>query len=353
MKLNNMIIDPGDLILVTGAGGFIGPHVVESLLRYGLRNLRVFVRPSSNLRELNAIIAELGAGARVEIVQGNLLSREDCLAATQGASIIFHLATGNGKSFPDAFMNSVVATRNLLEASVVNARLRRFVNISSFAVYTNTRKSRWRLLDESAPVEQNAGSTRDAYCYAKVKQDEIVIDYGKRFAIPYVIVRPGSVYGPGKAALTGRVGTGAFGVYLHLGGSNLIPLTYVDNCADATVMAGLVKGVDGEVFNVLDDHLPSSRQLLRLYKKHVGHFRSIYIPHALSYAFCWLWEKYSQSSEGQLPPVFNRGRWHSEWKKTRYSNAKLKSRLGWTPRVPMAEGLARYFEGCREKAQSA
>jgi nucleoside-diphosphate-sugar epimerase len=250
-------------------------------------------------------------------------------------------------------MNSVVATRNLLEASLVNARLRRFVNISSFAVYTNTRKPRRRLLDESAPIEQNAGSARDAYCYAKVKQDEIVIEYGKRFAIPYVIVRPGSVYGPGKAALTGRVGTGAFGVYLHLGGSNRIPLTYVDNCAEATVMAGLVKGIDGEVFNVLDDHLPSSRQLLRLYKKHVGHFRSIYIPHTLSYAFCWLWEKYSEWSEGQLPPVFNRGRWHAEWKKTRYSNAKLKSRLGWTPRVPMAEGLARYFEGCREKTRSA
>src|SRR5215471_15449221 len=353
MEFQNNIIGTDDLVLVTGAGGFIGPHLVESLLRHGLRNLRVFVRPSSNFRKLQEIVAEQGKRARIELMQGNLLSREDSRAATKGATVIFHLATGNGNSFPDAFMNSVVTTRNLLDASVEHGCLRRFVNISSFAVYSNVGKPRWRLLDESSPVEQNAGSSRDAYCFAKVKQDELVIEYGKRFAIPYVIVRPGSVFGPGKAAITGRVGNGAFGIYLHLGGSNPIPLTYVANCADAIALAGLANGVEGEVFNVLDDDLPSSRRFLRLYKRYVGHFRSIYIPHALSYLFCLLWEKYSKWSEGQLPPAFNRGRWHAEWKRTRYRNNKMKTRLGWTPRVSMAEGLARYFEGCREREQNA
>ena len=352
MEINNYIIKPDDLVLVTGAGGFMGPPLVASLLRHGLRNVRAFVRPSSDLAALNAVVAGAGSNARIEIVQGNLLSREDSFAAARGASIILHLAAGGGNSYPDAFMNSVVTTRNLLDASLEGKCLRRFVNISSFAVYANRGNSR-RLLDEASAVEQNAGSSRDAYCFAKVKQDEIVIAYGKRFAIPYVIVRPGSVFGPGKAAITGRVGTGAFGIYLHLGGSNRIPLTYIDNCADAIVLAGLANGVEGEVFNVLDDDLPSSRRFLRLYKRHVGHFRSIYIPHAVSYLFCLLWEKYSKWSEGQLPPAFNRGRWHAEWKRTRYSNNKLKTRLGWTPRVPMAEGLARYFEGCREREQNA
>jgi nucleoside-diphosphate-sugar epimerase len=49
-----------------------------------------------------------------------------------------------------------------------------------------------------------------------------------------------------------------------------------------------------------------------------------------------------------LPPAFNRGRWHAEWKKTRYSNEKAKTRLGWRPQVSMDEGLRRYFEACRE-----
>jgi nucleoside-diphosphate-sugar epimerase len=112
------------------------------------------------------------------------------------------------------------------------------------------------------------------------------------------------------------------------------------------VLAGLVKGVDGEVFNVVDDDLRASRQFLRLYKKNAKHFKSIYVPHLISYALCYLWEKYSQWSEGQLPPVFNRRRWHTDWKKTHYSNDKLKPRLGWVPKVPTAEGLRRYIEAC-------
>ena len=48
----------------------------------------------------------------------------------------------------------------------------------------------------------------------------------------------------------------------------------------------------------------------------------------MSYVLCWLWEKYSHWSEGQLPPAFNRGGWHAYWKKTRYSNEKLKSAVG-------------------------
>jgi nucleoside-diphosphate-sugar epimerase len=282
------------------------------------------------------------------------MSREDCATATKDVAVIFHLAAGSGeKSFPDAFANSVLTTRNLLEASLGHTCLRRFVNISSFAVYTNTQKPRWRLLDESCPVERHPELRGDAYCFAKVKQEEIVTEYGKKFGIPYVIVRPGSVYGPGKEDITGRVGIGTFGIFLHLGGSNAIPFTYVDNCAEAIVLAGLRKGVDGEVFNVVDDDLPSSRQFLRLYKQNVRRFRSIYVPHVVSHALCCLWEWYSNWSEGQLSPVFNRRIWHASWKKTRYTNEKLKARLGWTPKVPMADGFRRYFQSCRERGQDA
>jgi hypothetical protein len=52
-----------------------------------------------------------------------------------------------------------------------------------------------------------------------------------------------------------------------MGGAKPVPLTYVDNCAEAIVLAGLVAGVDGQVFNVVDDDQPSSRRFLRLYKQ--------------------------------------------------------------------------------------
>src|SRR6202050_524531 len=135
---DGFIVGPDDRILVTGAAGFIGTRVVQSLLDQGLRNLVCFVRPSSDLTEIEAIIERRPPDARIEVCKGNLLSREDCEAAAKDAAGIFHLAAGTGeKSFPDAFLNSVVATRNLIEASLRFGNLRRFVLVSSFAVYSN------------------------------------------------------------------------------------------------------------------------------------------------------------------------------------------------------------------------
>jgi len=344
------IIGADHPILITGASGFVGSRVLENLLLRGFRNLRCFARPSNSTDWLDNI-----AGvdkANIQVFRGNLLSREDCVEATKDISVIYHLAAGRGeKSFPDAFMNSVVTTRNLLDATLVHKCLKRFVNVSSFTVYTNRQRSIGHCLDESSPIETNSVLRGEAYCFGKVKQDEIVADYSEKFKIPYVMVRPGYVIGPGKTAISGRVGIDTFGFFLHMGGSNKIPFTYVENCADAIALAGLKDGVDGEIFNVVDDDLPSSRDFLRLYKRKVKRFRSVYVPHIASYAVCAIWEWYSNWSQGQLPPVFNRGRWHANWKKTRYSNQKLKMRLGWSPKISMMEALDRYFEGCRRKQE--
>ena len=342
-----MIIDFAEPVLVTGSTGFLGSRVVASLLDRGFFNIRCFVRQSSDLDRLEAVVSHAPG---VDVIRGSLLSREDCEKATSDVAVVYHLAAGTvDKSFADAFMNSVITTRNLLDAVLQHGCLKRFVSISSFAVYTNRGKPRRGLLDESCPVDEHPELRGEAYCFAKAKQDELVIEYGRKHRIPYVLVRPGVVYGPGKTEITRRVGSGALGIFLHLGGSNVIPFTYVDNCADAIVLAGIRNGVDGEVFNVVDDDLPSSRHFLRLYKRHVSPFGSIPVPRIASYVLCSIWEKYSSWSEGQLPPVFNRGAWHAYWKGGSYTNEKLKGLLGWTPRVPTAEGLRRYFESCRRR----
>ena len=345
---DNWIICKSDLILITGANGFIGSKVFESLLGHGFTNIRCFVRSSKN-RERMKRLAQSAKG-NVEIFQGNLFSQDDCTKAAKDVAVIYHLAIGaGGKSFPNAFMNTVIPTRNLLEACVQNKSLKRFVNISSFAVYSNRNTPRWRLLDEQCPIEEHHELQGDAYGFAKLKQDEIIIEYAKKYGIKYAILRPGAVYGPEDYKITGRVGIDTFGIFMHLGGPNKIPFTYVDNCAEAIALAGLQKGIDGEVFNVVDDDLPSSRRFLRLYKKNVRNFKSIYLPHALWYSVCYLWEKYSILSKGQLPPVFTRSRWHANWKYTRYSNEKMKTLLGWKMKVSTEEGLKRYFESCRER----
>lgn len=349
---DDWIIDKSERVLITGANGFIGPKVLDILLEYGFTKIRCFVRSDRNLESLQQ--AADSSRAEVEILQGDLIYKDYCTKAVKDVAVIYHLAIGpGGKSFPNSFMNAVIPTRNLLEAAVQNNSFKRFVNISSFAVYSNRNKPRWRLLDELCPIEEHPEDRFDAYGFAKLKQDEIVIEYAKEYGIKYVILRPGVVYGPGKEGIPGRTGIGSFGIFLHLGGSNKVPLTYVDNCAEAIVLAGVINGIDREIFNIVDDDLPSSRRILRLYKKNVERFKSIYIPHILSYLLFYLWEKYSSFSEGQLPPVYCRKEWHAYWKKTMYSNEKIKKLLGWKMKVSTEEGLKRFFEYCRGGDENA
>ena len=340
----DIVAGKSDPILITGASGFIGRRVVETLLSSGFENLRCLTRHSSDLKGLLDIITPCKK-AKVGVIEGNLLRPDDCKTAVEGVYVVYHLAAGRGeKSFPNAFLNSVVTTRNLLNACLANGNLKRFVNVSSFTVYNNRKIRHGGLLDESCPMEKEPEKRGEAYCYAKVKQDELVVDYGRRFNIPYVIMRPGVVYGPGNKGIHGRVGIGTFGLFLHLGGANIIPLTYVDNCAEAIALAGIKKGIDGEIFNIVDDGLPTSRQFLRSYKRNVRRFPSIYLPRFASYMLCFSWERYSEWSRGQLPPAYNRYLWAAVWKGDKYSNQKVSDRLGWRPKIDLKEGLRRYFE---------
>lgn len=339
-------IQRDEAILITGANGFIGSKVVQILIEYGFTRLRCFVRSNRNLTDLHKLA--VSSGVHIEVLQGNLLSRDDCLRAVKEVSVIYHLAAGTEKTFPGCFLNSVVTTRNLLDAAMNEPTLKRFVNIGSIAVYSNENLSYGGLLDESCAVDTKWIERYEPYTYGKAKQDEMVIQYGRERHLPYVIIRPGVVFGPGKAKITDRIGTSTFGVFLHLGLGNRIPLTYIDNCAEAIVLAGLREGIEGQAINILDDDLPKSREFLRLYKRNVRRFFSIPVPYFAWYFFCYLWEKYSKWSEAQLPPVFNRRVCAVYWKGNRYSNRKAKDLLGWSPRVKMSEGLQIFFAYMRE-----
>ena len=332
------IVTSADKILVTGSNGFIGTRAVENLLSRGFYNLRCFVRPSSKLEKLQKILAQFPAAKNVEIVAGDLLSREDCARAAKDVAVIVHLAAGFDKSFAGAFMNSALATRNLLEAFLELGRPRRFVNVSSFAVYSNYHLERHALLDENCPLETEPQARNDAYGFGKLKQEQLVQEYGRTRGLKWVILRPGMVYGPGKSELSGRVGINTFGFFIHMGGRNEMPMTYVDNCADAIILAALKPGVDGEIFNVVDDDRWTSKEFLAA-RKEAKNFFSVWVPYPLIKLGCGLWEDFSRKRHGQLPPVFNRRRCAAEWGGNTFSNEKLHSRLGWSPKIKTVDAV--------------
>ncbi len=301
-------------VLVTGARGFLGSAVVERLLAHGEKDVRCFLRTGSDRSRLQALVAK-HSSAQVEFSCGNLNSLADIASATEGVGTIYHLAAGMSGAPADLFLNTVIASKNLLEA-VKDLRPLRIVLVSSFGVYGGADLPPGTVVDESTPLETRP-EKRDPYSY-------------------------GVVYGPRGTAFSSRVGLNVGGLFLHMGGSNLIPLSYVENCAEAIVLAGRNAEAAGQTYNVHDDGLPTSREYLCAYKKNVRRIHSVWIPYPMMLLISYIVQKYHLWSRGQLPAVFTPYKSATTWKGTRFDNRKLKG-LGWRQLVSTPEGISRTF----------
>ena len=134
--------------------------------------------------------------------------------------------------------------------------------VSSLGVYGASALHEGSVLDEACPLDPQP-HRRDPYSYSKVEAEHIAWQSHKDRALPLVVVRPGVIYGPGRGCLSSRVGL-QFGNYMIRLGSQKMPYTYVDNCAAAIERAATLPGMEGQAFNIVDDELPTGRQVLFL-----------------------------------------------------------------------------------------
>ena len=335
-------------ILITGAGGFLGRLIVERLLAHGEFDLRCMLRDTSKGEALRALATRY-PGAQLELVAVNLRNPAEVGAAVAGCSLIVHAAAALKGSAAEMFLDSVVASRNLLDAIVAQPELPRVVLVSSFGVMGVASLERGAMVNETTAMEREP-SRRDIYSYSKLKQEQLFWEYRERAHFPLVVLRPGVIYGPGTSHFSNRVGLNLFGVFLHLGGKNLLPLTFVENCAEAIVVAALSPASDGEIYNVVDDDLPTSAAYLRRYKREVRPMRTVRVPYFLLQWGSGLVERYSDRSKMQLPAIFTPYKTRAMWGGNRFSNAKLKT-IGWKPLVTTDEGLRRSFASFRAEAK--
>jgi nucleoside-diphosphate-sugar epimerase len=331
-------------ILITGAGGFLGTRIVERLLAAGETDLRVMLRDPAKLRGLEEIAARY-PGASLEPVTVNLRNPAEIGPAVAGCAMVIHAAAALKGSPAEMFMDSAVASRNLLDA-VSEIKPMRVVLISSFGVMGAAELERGALIDERTPLERHP-EWRDVYSHSKLRQEQLFWEYRQKYGFELVVLRPGVIYGPGGGHFSNRVGLKLFGIFAHLGGSNSLPLTYVDNCAEAIVVAALSPDAAGEIYNVVDDDLPTSREYLKLYKEQVKPLRSVPVPYFVLMLVSKAVERYSRYSKGQLPAIFTPYKTRAMWGGNRFSNAKLEA-IGWRPLVSTRDGLARTFAWFRE-----
>jgi nucleoside-diphosphate-sugar epimerase len=283
--------------------------------------------------------------AHLEMFVGALSSPEAILPALDGVGVVYHLAAGMKGTAADLFLSSVVASKHLLEAVGQKTQAGqgpKIVLVSSFGVYGVSELPRGAMVDENTPLEPHP-EQRDLYSFAKLRQEQLFREYQAKYGFPLVVLRPGVIYGPSGGAFSSRVGLNLFGIFLHLGRGNLLPLSFVENCAEAIVVAGENDSANGQTFNVHDDDLPTSRQYLKLYKRNVKRMRSITVPYFVLQFISRRVERYYLRSKGLLPAIFTPYKTAASWKGNRFSNARLKS-LGWRQIVPTSEALRRTFE---------
>jgi nucleoside-diphosphate-sugar epimerase len=338
-------------VLVTGAAGFLGARVVERLLSHGYKDIRCFLRDRGKSDRLQAL-AEAHPDAQLELCYGNLRSTSDCARAVENVSLVLHLAAGLKGAPAEMFADSVIVSRNLLNALAARQETpidkTRVVLISSFGVYGVVPLGRGARVDEKTPLEEHP-ELRDVYSHSKLRQEQLFWEYQKKYGFELVVLRPGVIYGPGGGAFSTRVGLQIGPVFLHLGGSNLLPLSYVVNCAEAVVLAAGHPDAAGQVFNVHDDDLPSASRYLRAYKKNVKRIRSLRLPYFVTQWMASSLEAYRRRSQGQLPGIITRYKAAAAWGGNRFDNSKLHA-LGWHQLVATQDAMAQTFDYLRRQS---
>jgi nucleoside-diphosphate-sugar epimerase len=316
--------------LITGAGGFLGGYVVERLAVHNHVGLRCLVRSATGrLVQLK----ERYPSAKIECVTGNHLSQPDLAGALDGVDTVYHLAAAMRGAPADLYLNTVVASKRLLDAC---RGVRRIVLVSSFGVYGVTDLARGAMLDENTPLEKHP-EKRDPYSMAKWRQEKLFHEYQDKLGFELIVLRPGVIYGPGNRGLSTRIGVKLPGFLLHVGKGNVLPLTYVENCAEAIAIAGSYSGTE-RIFNVVDDDLITCREYLKRYKDSVEDTPSLPVPYWGAMLLFRGIQWYSDHSQGQLPAVLTPYKAAALWRGNRFRNEKIK-KTGWRQLVSTADAL--------------
>jgi NAD dependent epimerase/dehydratase len=309
-------------VLVTGADGFIGSHLVEQLVVAGAQ-----VRALSQYNSFNdwGWLEHVSCLKEIEVVTGDVRDSHLCDEITHGIDIVFHLAAlipiPYSYRAPDSFVDTnVKGTLYLCQAARQNA-VKRFIQTSTSEVYGT---AQYVPIDEKHPLQPQS-----PYSATKIASDCIALSFHYSFGLPVVIARPFNTYGPrqsGRAVIPSIIIQVADGKStISLG--NLAAtrdFTYVEDTCRGFLAIAEMDGGEGEVFHIGSNHEISIGDLVKLIGETMGTGVRVVCDQA------------------RLRPE------KSEVQRLRCDNSKLRNACAFVPRIPLREGLERTVRWFRQ-----
>ncbi len=324
--------------LLTGASGFIGGHLAERLVAEGLE-VRCLVRAKSD----TTLLEQLG----VELTVGSLADRDALARAVAGCTSVVHCAAlvSDWATARQIVNANVVGTR-LLVAAAVDARVRRFVHMSTTDVYG---------YPGGVAVDEGWQATRFANWYAQSKQDAERVVLEASGELETVILRPATVYGPRSADVVGQIAKAIRRGHMLLidHGRPVAGLCYVGNLVDAVVLALRSPAAAGEAFNVCDGLAVTWAGFTADLAEGLGRRpprRSLpfHVARGIGRALEVSYRGVRGLTGLRIPALLSRQAVDVLGRDQDFSNAKARQLLGWEPRVDYASGLRATLDWLRD-----
>jgi NAD dependent epimerase/dehydratase len=311
-------------VLVTGAGGFIGSHLVESLVRDGA-SVRAMIRYNSRNDWGNIDLLPEDVRDNVEVVGGDVRDPFWIRQAVRGCEVVFHLAAlvaiPYSYAAPREFVETnAVGTLNVLEACL-QEQVKRVIHTSTSEVYGTA---------QYTPIDENhVLRGQSPYSASKIAADKIVESYHCAFNLPISIIRPFNTFGPRQSA---RAVIPAIACQILSGKREVLigeldairDLTYVRDTVEAFLQVAAADSTIGQVVNV-------------------GSGQGISIGD--------LFARIAELIGSEAKPVLDPQRLRPEKSEVMTlvcSSKKMKELTGWSPRFTLREGLQETISYIRE-----
>ena len=307
-------------ILVTGAEGFIGSHLVERLVRLK-HKVRAFVLYNSfnSFGWLDTLDDEIKK--KIDIVTGDIRDEKSVKDSVRNCDAVIHLAALIGIPYsyysPQAYIKTnLEGTYNILEAAR-HMNCKNIIITSTSEVYGS---AQYLPIDEAHPI-----NSQSPYAASKVAADQLALSYFKSFNTPVKIIRPFNVYGPRQSerAIIPTIINQTLGNNKKISLGNLEPcrdFNYIDDAVDAFIKVMKNQKIYGDVVNVGTNKKISVRTLSNEILKLSKNKKLI-----------------------EVNPLRKRPKL-SEVSRLQCDNRKIKKLTKWKPNINLTEGLRKTIE---------